>query len=121
MTIVDKRLCVVGLRQHAYTSINFTNDFKQVGMTWNQGNDWVQLYTNSEDNGFYRVWERENLAYAKLKQFGANSIYENKVEFMWQNDHVVACDMLVLGEIDADQLLYYSYEDKQMLIYSKAR
>ena len=40
---------------------------------------------------------------------------------MWQNDHVVACDMLVLGEIDTDQLLYYSYEDKQMLIYSKAR
>ena len=56
-----------------------------------------------------------------MKQFGANSIYENKVEFMWQNDHVVACDMLVLGEIDTDQLLYYSYEDKQMLIYSKAR
>ena len=46
MTIVDKRLCVVGLRKHAYTSINFLNDFKQVGMTWNQGNDWVQLHTN---------------------------------------------------------------------------
>ena len=35
MTIVDKRLCVVGLRQHAYTTINFLNDFKQAGMTWN--------------------------------------------------------------------------------------
>ena len=35
MTIVDKRLCVVGCRNHAYTSINFLNDFKQVGMTWN--------------------------------------------------------------------------------------
>ena len=28
MTIVDKRLCMVGLRKHAYTSINFLNDFK---------------------------------------------------------------------------------------------
>ena len=41
MAIVDNRLCVVGLRKHAYTSINFLNDFKQVGMTWNHGNDWV--------------------------------------------------------------------------------
>lgn len=56
MAIVDKRLCVVGLRKHAYTSINFLNDFKQVGMTWNQGSDWVQLHTNQENNGFFRVW-----------------------------------------------------------------
>ena len=56
MTIVDKRLCVVGLRQHAFTAINFMNDFKSHGMTWNQGNDWIQLHTNSENNGFYRVW-----------------------------------------------------------------
>ena len=90
-------------------------------MTWNQGNDWVQLHTNSENNGFYRVWQRENLAYAKLKQFGANSTDTRKVEFQWQNDHVVACDMLILGEIDTDQLLYYSYDDKQFLVYSKHR
>ena len=66
MTILDKRLCVVGLRKHAYTSINFLNDFKQQGMTWNQGNDWVQLYTNQENSGFYRVWQRENMTYATL-------------------------------------------------------
>lgn len=41
MAIVDKRLCVVGLRQHAFTAINFLNDFKTHGMTWNQGNDWI--------------------------------------------------------------------------------
>ena len=56
MTILDKRLCVVGLRRHAFTSINFANEFKQVGMTWNQGSDWIQLYTNQENSGFYRVW-----------------------------------------------------------------
>ena len=66
MTILDKRLCVVGLRKHAYTSINFLNDFKQQGMTWNQGNDWVQLHTNQENSGFFRVWQRENMTYATL-------------------------------------------------------
>ena len=80
MTILDKRLCVVGLRKHAYTSINFLNDFKQQGMTWNQGNDWVQLYTNQENSGFYRVWQRENMTYATLAQFG-NAADFRKVEF----------------------------------------
>ena len=56
MTILDKRLCVVGLRKHAFASINFAAEFKQVGMTWNQGSDWIQLYTNQENSGFYRVW-----------------------------------------------------------------
>ena len=120
MTIVDKRLCVVGLRNHAYTSINFADDFKQVGMTWNHGNDWVQVYTNQENSGFYRVWQRENMTYATLSQFGNGADYR-KVEFQWQNDHVVACDMLILGEVDADNLLYYSYDDKQLLLYSKRK
>ena len=56
MTILDNRLCIVGLRNHAYTSINYRNEFKQVGMTWNMGNDWSQVYTNQKNNGFYRVW-----------------------------------------------------------------
>jgi hypothetical protein len=43
------------------------------------------------------------------------------VEFQWQNDHVVACDMMILGEIDSDNLLYYSYDDKQLLLYSKKK
>ena len=29
--------------------------------------------------------------------------------------------MLILGEIDTDNLLYYSYEDKQLLMYSKRK
>jgi len=29
--------------------------------------------------------------------------------------------MLILGEIDADNLLYYSYDDKQLLLYSKRK
>ena len=29
--------------------------------------------------------------------------------------------MMILGEIDADNLLYYSYEDKQLLLYSKRK
>ena len=80
MAIVDKRLCVVGLRQHAFTAINFLNNFKTHGMTWNQGNDWIQLVTNSENSGFYRVWQRENLTFAKLTSFGNGADYR-KVDF----------------------------------------
>ena len=29
--------------------------------------------------------------------------------------------MLILGEVDQDNLLYYSYEDKQLLLYSKRK
>ena len=82
MTILDKRLCVVGLRKHAFTSINFAAEFKQVGMTWNQGSDWIQLYTNQENSGFYRVWQRENMTFAMLGQYGNGADFR-KVEFQW--------------------------------------
>lgn len=29
--------------------------------------------------------------------------------------------MLVLGEIDPDNLLYYSFEDRQLLLYNKKK
>lgn len=66
MTILDKRLCVCGLKNHAWTSFNFKNDFKQVGMTYNMGNDWVQVVANSRADSFYRVWKNENMTIAKL-------------------------------------------------------
>ena len=60
------------------------------------------------------------MTFAMLGQFG-NAADFRKVEFQWQNDHVVACDMLILGEVDLENLLYYSYEDKQLLLYSKRK
>ena len=42
MAIVDRKILVCGLKNHAYTAINFRDDFKQVGLSWNaSGNDWV--------------------------------------------------------------------------------
>ena len=29
--------------------------------------------------------------------------------------------MLILGEIDSDSLLYYSFEDRQLLVYNKRK
>jgi len=41
MTLLNKRVCVVGCADHAFTAINFKNNFKQTRMTWNMGNDWI--------------------------------------------------------------------------------
>ena len=48
MCLLDSRLVVVGLKNHAFTVINYKDhNFKQVGMTWNSGgNDWSQVFTN---------------------------------------------------------------------------
>ena len=111
MCIVDKRLCVVGCRNHAFTSINFkTGDFKTSGMTWNKGSDWCQVLTNQENNGFFRVWQRENFTFAMLKRFGPGTDPQEQVDFKWENDHVVKGDMHLLGEIDKDKILVYSYD-----------
>ena len=41
MTIVDKRILICGLKNHAFTAVDFKNRFEQTGMTWNaSGNDW---------------------------------------------------------------------------------
>ena len=111
MTILDNRLCIVGLKNHAYTSINYRNEFKQIGMTWNMGNDWSQVYTNAKNNGFYRVWQQENMTFASLEKAGTGS-NPKSVEFQWQTDHVVNKDMHILGEIDDNHLLFYSFTDR---------
>ena len=47
MTIVDKRILICGLKNHAFTAVDFRNDFQQVGMSWNlNGNDWIQVYAD---------------------------------------------------------------------------
>lgn len=120
MCIVDKRICVVGCRNHAFTSINFkTSEFKVSGMTWNKGSDWCQVLTNQENSGFYRVWQRENFTFATLKKWGPGTDPAAEVDFNWENDHVVNGDLLLLGEIDKDKLLVYSYTACQLLLYSK--
>ena len=71
MTILDKRLCIVGMKNHAFTAINFKNQMKMTGTTWNgDNNDWIQVYTNMENNGFYRVWEKENMTLTTLVNSG---------------------------------------------------
>jgi len=89
------------------------------GTTWNgDNNDWVQVYTNMENNGFYRVWEKENLTLTTLRNYGPSGDIE-KVEFNWQNDHVLKRDIMIIGEIKTDNLLVYDYNDKQLLVYDK--
>ena len=66
------------------------------------------------------MWQRENLTFAKLAESGNGADYR-KVDFQWQNDHVIACDLFILGEIDNENLLYYSFEDRQLLLYSKRK
>ena len=57
MTIVDKRILICGLKNHAFTAVDFKNRFEQTGMTWNaSGNDWCQVFADSSSCGFYRVW-----------------------------------------------------------------
>ena len=47
MTIVDKQVLVCGLKNHAFTAINFKENFRQVGMSWNaSGNDWIQVFAD---------------------------------------------------------------------------
>ena len=41
-----------------------------------------------------------------------------RVEFEWQNDHVVKKDMTILGELDEQQVLFYSYTDKMLMTYN---
>ena len=112
MTILDKRLCIVGMRNHAFTAINFKNQFKMKGTSWNgDNNDWIQVTTNIENDGFYRVWEKENLTLTTLRGHGPSAAFDD-VEFNWQNDHVVKRDMMIIGEIKVGQLLFYDYTDR---------
>ena len=39
------------------------------------------------------------MTFATLKQWGNGADYK-RADLQWSNDHVVACDMLILGEID---------------------
>ena len=119
MCILDKRICIVGMRNHAFTAINFKNDMKMSGTTWNgDNNDWIQVFTNMENNGFYRVWEKENMTLTTLRNFGP-SAPKDKVDFNWQNDHVVKRDLMILGEVKTSQILIYDYTDKQLLVYDQ--
>ena len=121
MTILDKRLCIVGMKNHAFTAINFKNQMKMTGTTWNgDNNDWIQVYTNMENNGFYRVWERENMTLTTLRSSGP-SVEVEKVDFNWQNDHVVKRDVMIIGEIRTDNILMYDFNDKQLVVYDKKR
>ena len=113
MCLLDSRLVVVGLKNHAFTVINYKDhNFKQVGMTWNSGgNDWSQVFTNRQNNGFFRVWQYGNMAFAKLGKQSKNPL--SSVEIEWQTEHVVKKDMHIYGEIDDRQLLFYSFGDSQ--------
>ena len=83
MAILDKRLCIVGMRNHAFTAINYKNNFKMKGTTWNgDNNDWIQVCTNIENNGFYRVWEKENLTLTTLRGYGPSAKVDD-VDFNW--------------------------------------
>ena len=112
MAVIDKRILVCGLKNHAFTAINFKDGFKQVGMTWNaQGNDWCQIFADSTQCGFYRVWERENMTYGKVIRSGTS------FDISWSNDHLVKADLHILGEIEPQKLLFYSFTDKSLMTY----
>jgi len=38
-------------------------------------------------------------------------------DISWSNDHLIKADGMILGEIDARTLLYYSFTDKQLATY----
>jgi hypothetical protein len=112
MTIVDKRVLVCGLKNHAFTAINFKENFRQVGMSWNaSGNDWVQVFADQSQCGFFRVWERENMTYGKIIRTS------HGFDISWSNDHLIKADLMILGEIDARTLLFYSFTDRQLATY----
>jgi hypothetical protein len=107
MTVVDKRVLVCGLKNHAFTLIDFKNNFKQMGMSWNaNGNDWIQVFPDQKQLGFYRVWEKQNMTYGQI------TYSKDDLDVSFGNDHCVKADMMILGEIDNNTLLFYSFADK---------
>jgi hypothetical protein len=74
------------------------------------------VFTDQTNTGFYRVWEKENLTYGKLAKAGPGSDPKH-LEIVWQNDHVVKKDALILGEIDNRTLLFYSFGDECLVTY----
>lgn len=71
------------------------------------------MFSNRHNNGFFRVWQKENMAFAKL----VHSSDPDKVDFEWMTEHVVKKDMHILGEIDDEKILFYSFGDSQLMIY----
>jgi len=131
MTVLNKKYVLCGLKNHAFTTLNIQNKFKQKGMTWQQGNDWVQVVPNHDHSAFYRVWHRTNMTMAKVgttwsstgpsprnseerpstNQSSSSAQYE-EIDFDWQTDHLVVKDMYLLGDISEHQALFYSYSDR---------
>lgn len=42
-------------------------------------------------------------------------------DISWSNDHFIKADLRVLGEIDNQSLLYYSYADQQLAVYDTSK
>lgn len=89
---------------------------------------------NHDHSGFYRVWAHKNMALAKVtsvtkdlaslsdtfsQQSGTviGTGQHEEIDFEWQSDHLVVKDMYLLGEVSPSQVLFYSYTDRQLMIY----